>query len=42
MNIKHDVFFSERSLTDGQDVVGAAIEDLRARGIVYVGHLAPP
>ena len=42
MNIKHDVFFSERSLTEGADVVGAAIEDLRARGIVYVGHLAPP
>lgn len=42
MNIRHDVFFSERSLTEGRDVVGAAIEDLRARGIVYVGHLAPP
>jgi arginyl-tRNA synthetase len=42
MNIRHDVFFSERSLTEGADVVGAAIEDLRARGIVYVGHLAPP
>jgi arginyl-tRNA synthetase len=45
MNIRHDVFFSERSLTEGEggrDLVGAAIEDLRARGIVYVGRLPPP
>ncbi len=45
MNIRHEVFFSERSLTQGdagEDHVRAVIEDLRARGIVYVGHLAPP
>ena len=45
MNIRHEVFFSERSLTQGEggkDAVRAVIEDLRARGIVYVGHLAPP
>ncbi len=45
MNIRHEVFFSERSLTRGaagEDHVRAVIEDLRARGIVYVGHLAPP
>lgn len=45
MNIRHDVFFSERSLTesaDGTDAVRAVIEDLRARGIVYVGRLPPP
>jgi arginyl-tRNA synthetase len=45
MNIKHEVFFSERSLTEGEgniDAVRAVIEDLRARGIVYVGRLPPP
>jgi arginyl-tRNA synthetase len=45
MNIRHDVFFSERALTEGEggaDLVGAAIADLRARGIVYVGRLPPP
>jgi arginyl-tRNA synthetase len=45
MNIRHDVFFSERSLTDNAeqtDAVRAVIEDLRARGIVYVGRLPPP
>ena len=45
MNIRHDVFFSERSLTEGEgggDAVRAVIEDLRARGIVYVGRLPPP
>ncbi len=44
MNIRHDVFFSERSLTqaDGVDAVREVIEDLRARGIVYVGRLPPP
>ncbi len=44
LNISHDVFFSERSLTRGDegDQVGAAIKDLRARGIVYDGRLPPP
>ncbi len=44
LNIKHDVFFSERSLTRGAqgDVIGAVIADLRARGIVYEGRLPPP
>jgi arginyl-tRNA synthetase len=45
MNIRHDVFFSERSLTEGEggrDLVGGVIDDLRARGIVYVGRLPPP
>jgi arginyl-tRNA synthetase len=45
MNIRHDVFFSERSLTEGAggyDAVRAVIEDLRARGIIYVGRLPPP
>jgi arginyl-tRNA synthetase len=43
LNIRHEVFFSERSLTMGQgDQVGAVIEDLEKRGIVYVGRLPPP
>jgi arginyl-tRNA synthetase len=45
LRVSHDVFTSERSLTGadgGPDQVRAAIEDLRARDIVYVGRLAPP
>jgi arginyl-tRNA synthetase len=43
LKIKHDVFFSERSLTRGdRDLVAATIEDLRKRGLVYEGRLPPP
>jgi arginyl-tRNA synthetase len=45
LNIKHDVFFSERSLTvkeGGSDAVGRAIEELRAKGLIYEGRLPPP
>ena len=43
LHIKHDVFFSERSLIDGAtDQVAATIEFLRARGDVYQGRLQPP
>ncbi len=43
LNIKHDVFFSERSLNEnGNDRVGETIEWLRAKGDVYEGHLPPP
>jgi arginyl-tRNA synthetase len=42
LNIKHDVFFSERSLVDGRDQVGATIEALRAQGEVFEGRLPPP
>jgi arginyl-tRNA synthetase len=42
LNVKHDVFFSERSLVEGTDRVGATIEWLRARGHVYEGRLPPP
>ncbi len=44
LNIEHDMFFSERSLTTGVngDCVGAVIAQLRARGIVYEGRLPPP
>ena len=43
LNVKPDVFFSERSLvTAGVDHVAAAIEWLRERGYVYEGRLSPP
>ena len=45
LNITHEIFFSERSLTvkiGHSDAVLAAIEDLRGRGLVYQGRLAPP
>jgi len=45
LNIEHEVFASERTLTGvdgGADRVREAIEDLRARGIVYEGRLPPP
>jgi arginyl-tRNA synthetase len=45
LNIVHEVFASERALTGaegGPDQVGSTIEDLRQRGIVYVGRLPPP
>jgi len=45
LNVVHDIFSSERALTGadgGVDHVRAVIEDLRARGIVYVGRLEPP
>ena len=41
--IRHDVFFSERSLTQGEtDEVAATIADLRARDLVYEGRLPRP
>ena len=45
LNIRHDVFFSERSLQQkggDSDAIKTIIEDLRARGIVYEGRLPPP
>jgi arginyl-tRNA synthetase len=43
LNIKHDVFFSERSLIEGgSDQVAATIDFLRAKGDVYEGRLPPP
>jgi arginyl-tRNA synthetase len=43
LNIKHDVFFSERSLIEGgTDRVGETIAGLRAKGDVYEGRLPPP
>ena len=42
LNVRHDVFFSERSLIEGNDQVGATIESLRQAGEVYEGRLPPP
>lgn len=44
LNIKHEVFFSERSLASGAegDLVARAIAELRRRGLVYQGRLPPP
>src|ERR1700687_5784062 len=43
LNIRHDVFFSERSLTEtGNNKVIETIEFLRAKGDVYEGRLPPP
>jgi arginyl-tRNA synthetase len=43
LNVNHDVFFSERSLSEGNGgAVEATIEALRAEGLIYQGRLAPP
>ena len=42
LDVRHDVFFSERSLIEGGDKVGATIASLRDSGQVYEGRLEPP
>jgi arginyl-tRNA synthetase len=43
INITYDVFYSERSLIEGNvDIVAATIDWLRQRGYVYEGRLPPP
>ena len=42
LNVKHEVFFSERSLTAGEDAVKVTIEELRKKGLVYEGRLEKP
>ncbi len=43
LNIKHDVFFSERSLIEGgNNRVAETVDYLRAKGDVYEGRLPPP
>jgi arginyl-tRNA synthetase len=42
LGVAHEVFFSERSLTDGRDRVAEAIAALRAKGLIYEGRLPPP
>src|SRR2546421_3403263 len=43
LHIKHDVFFSERSLIEtGNNKVAETIDFLRSKGDVYEGRLPPP
>jgi arginyl-tRNA synthetase len=43
LGIRHDVFFSERSLTEGpRDEVAETIADLKAKDLIYTGSLPPP
>ncbi|WP_336068365.1 arginine--tRNA ligase [Nitratireductor rhodophyticola] len=43
LNIRHDVFFSERSLHEGNGgMIRSAINDLTMKGHVYKGKLPPP
>ena len=42
LNIRHDVFFSERSLTGGKDEVAETIDELRRKGLVFEGRLEKP
>jgi len=43
LNINHEEFFSEKSLTEGSvDRVAETVELLRQRGYVYEGRLPPP
>src|SRR6266852_362850 len=42
LDIRHDVFFSERSLTKGKDEVAETIEELRGKGLVFEGRLEKP
>lgn len=43
LNIRHDVFFSEASMTrGGKDQIKAAIEQLRKNGLIYEGKLERP
>jgi arginyl-tRNA synthetase len=41
--ITHEIFFSERTLTQGgRDEIASAIDELRAAGLVYIGRLPAP
>jgi arginyl-tRNA synthetase len=43
LGIRHDLFFSERSLSLGEnDVIRATIDDMINRDLVYQGRLLPP
>jgi arginyl-tRNA synthetase len=42
LNIQHEMFFSERSLTAGEDQVRDTIEELRTKGVVFEGRLDKP
>jgi arginyl-tRNA synthetase len=42
LNIRHDVMFCERSLTQGKDEVAETIAELRRKGLVFQGRLEKP
>lgn len=43
LNVQHEVFFSERSLAQGNaSPIASTIEDLQKRDLVYLGRLPPP
>jgi arginyl-tRNA synthetase len=43
LGIRHDVFFSERSLIEGEhDEVAETIAELKGKGLIYEGLLPPP
>jgi len=42
LDMRHDVFFSERSLTRDKDEVAETIEELRRKGLVLQGRLEKP
>jgi arginyl-tRNA synthetase len=42
LNVKHDVFFSERSLTEDGDDIASTVASLREEGHIYEGRLPPP
>ncbi len=42
LGIKHNVFFSERSLLEGQDQIADTIAELATKGLIYDGSLPPP
>ena len=42
LDIRHEMFFSERSLTAGEDQIKGTIDELRAKGLVFEGRLPKP
>ena len=43
LNVKHNLFFSERTLAEGNaSPIASTIDDLQRRDLVYVGRLPPP
>jgi len=43
LNVRHDVFYSERSLIEGpRNLVAETIDELRQKGLIYEGRLPPP
>jgi arginyl-tRNA synthetase len=42
LSIRHDVVFSERSLTGDKDEVAETIDELRSKGLVFQGRLEKP